>query len=207
MLLLIAGILSALNVSIVEPVDGETYTGDWLDLRATVTNDNILPDSVSYVLNGGNSVSIPRLCTDWYTYMANDLHTGFSQSPAPLEGTLFWAADSITGPTHEFCSPVVVDGVVYHVSDQQSTVFALNAVTGEVLWTYDVVDDVDDAVTWYDGRVYVAADSAFCLNAATGERVWSFKPSTSNFKMNGTPALGSGVAYFSYAPNWNSMDI
>ena len=207
MLLLIAGILSALNVSIVEPVDGETYTGDWLDLRATVTNDNFLPDSVSYVLNGGNSVSIPRLCTDWYTYMANDLHTGFSQSPAPLEGTLFWAADSITGPTHEFCSPVVVDGVVYHVSDQQSTVFALNAVTGEVLWTYDVVDDVDDAVTWYDGRVYVAADSAFCLNAATGERVWSFKPSTSNFKMNGTPALGSGVAYFSYAPNWNSMEI
>lgn len=202
-----AWVLSSLGVSIVEPVDGGVYQEEWLSLRALVTNDNELPDSVVYSLNGGEQTTVPRLVTDWFTYMANDQHTGFSQSPAPLEGTLLWAADSITGPVHEFCSPVVVDGTVYHVSDQQSTVFALDAATGAVIWSYDVVAEVDDAVTWYDGMVYAPADSAFCLDASTGERIWSFKPSSSDFKMNGTPALGDGVAYFSYAPNWNSMEI
>lgn len=195
------------TVLVTAPVDGETYAADWLDLKALVTNENYPPDSVTFILNGAAPEAVPRLSTDWHTYMGNDLHTGFSLSPAPMEPTLLWAADSITGNTHEFCSPVVVNGVVYHVSDLQSTVFALDAVTGELIWSYYVNDHVDDAVTWYDGMIFVAADSAFCLDALTGERIWAYKPSTSSFKMNGTPAVGEGVAYFSYAPDWSSMDI
>ncbi len=41
----------------------------------------------------------------------------------------------MTGDTHEFCGPVVVDGIVYFASDQQSTLFALDAYTVEILWS------------------------------------------------------------------------
>jgi len=200
-------ILSSFGVSITEPAEGETYSGDWLTLSVLVTNDNQAPDSVVYTLNGGEVTTVPRLSTDWWTYMANGNRTGFSLSPAPLNNTILWAADSITGVNHEFSSPIVVNGTVFYISDEQSIAFALDAATGEVLWSYDVCDSVDDAPTWYEGKLYIGADSAFCLDAGTGARIWSFKPSTSDFKMNGNPAVEDGVAYFSYAPNWDSMDI
>lgn len=203
--LLTSIVISVINLSITEPVDGEIYDDDWLPLRAIVENENEVPDSVHYSLNGQTAVLIPRLNTDWYTYMANDLHTGFSESPAPADNTILWTAP-VTGNTHEFCSPVVVNGVVYFVSDEQSIAYALDAATGDIIWQYDVVNHVDDAVTLYEGKVYVAADSAWCLNALTGERIWAFKP-VQLYKMNGTPALGDGVAYFSFAPDYNSLEV
>ena len=198
-------IISATGVNITEPVDGETYNGDWLTVRAIVENENEIPEYVQYSLNGQPVEQIPRLNTDWYTYMQNDLHHGYSESPAPTDNTILWTAP-VTGPSHEFCSPVIVNGVVYFVSDWQSIAYALDALTGEILWQYDVVDHVDDAVTWFEDKVYIAADSAWCLNAITGERVWSFKPSPA-YKMNGSPALGDGVAYFSFAPNSGSLRV
>lgn len=202
---LLASILGVTGLVITEPIQGQTYTGDWLSIRAIVENDNQPPDSVVCVLNEGSHVAVPRLSTDWYTYMANNEHTGFSQSPAPLDDTVLWTAP-VTGDTHEFCSPVVVNGIVYFVSDEQSIAYALDAATGEILWQYDVNDHVDDAVTVYEGNVYIAADSAWCLNAVTGQRVWAFKPAP-GFKMNGTPALGEGVAYFTHVPDWNSVQV
>lgn len=203
--LLAAALLHGGSVTITEPVDGWTYEGDWLTVRAVVTNDNLTPDSVLYSLNGSAETVVPRLCTDWPTYMAGNCRRGFSQSPPPEDDTILWTA-SITGDTHEFCGPVVVDGMVYYVSDQQSTAYGLSAVTGDVIWQYDVVDHVDDAVSWYDGRVYIAADSAWCLDAVTGQRIWSYK-GTPGVKMNGTPVLEDGVAYFTYAPTWSSLQV
>jgi len=72
---LIISLVSATSVSIIEPIDGGSYDGDWLPFRAILENDNEIPDSVHYSLNGESDVPVPRLNTDWYTYMANDLHT------------------------------------------------------------------------------------------------------------------------------------
>ena len=204
-ILLIAFAFSTTSLTITEPVDGETYNGDWLSIKAIVENENEIPENVRYTLNEQPLIEIPRLNTDWYTYMANNLRTGFSESPAPTDNTILWTAP-VTGDTHEFCSPVVVNGVVYFVSDEQSIAYALDAATGDIIWQYDVVNHVDDAVTWFEEKVYVAADSAWCLDALTGERIWAFKPS-SDYKMNGTPALGDGVAYFSFAPDGGSLEV
>lgn len=198
-------LVSAVGLVITEPQDGVVYGGDWLTLNALAENGGQPPDSVVFTLNGSPPEQVPRLVTDWYTYLGNNHHTGFSNSPAPADGSVLWTAP-VTGDTHEFCGPVVVDGIVYFASDQQSTLFALDAYTGEILWEYDVVNHVDDAVTWYQGRVYVPADSAWCLDALTGERIWAFKPSP-GFKMNGTPAVADGVAYFTHAPDWSNTDV
>jgi len=108
---LISIIISATSVTIIEPIDGETYDGDWLPFRVIVENENVIPDSVSYSLNGDSPVQVARLNTDWYTYMANDLRTGYSEAPAPHDNTILWAAP-VTGEYHEFPTPVTYDGMV-----------------------------------------------------------------------------------------------
>jgi len=157
--ILTAILISVTNLTITEPVDGETYDGDWLPLRAIVENENELPDSVHYTLNGAAVVLIPRLNTDWYTYMANDCRTGYSESPAPHDNTILWTAP-VTGTCHEFVSPVVVDGRVYHASEEDEIAYCLDAATGAEIWRFENIGDaIDDAMHVQDGKAYLASDS------------------------------------------------
>ncbi|MCK5134079.1 MAG: PQQ-like beta-propeller repeat protein [Candidatus Sabulitectum sp.] len=162
-ILLASILLSTINLTITEPVDGETYNGDWLPLRAIVENENDVPDSVHYSLNGQTAVLIPRLNTDWYTYMANNNRTGYSEAPAPHDATILWTAP-VTGMGHEFVSPVVVDGRVYHASEEDEIAYCLDAITGVEIWRFENIGDaIDDAMHVQDGKVYLASDSIWCL--------------------------------------------
>ncbi|NOQ21353.1 MAG: PQQ-binding-like beta-propeller repeat protein [Candidatus Aegiribacteria sp.] len=191
-MILTAILISTTAVTITEPVDGETYDGDWLPLRAIVENENEVPDSVHYSLNGAAVVLIPRLNTDWYTYMQNDLHHGYSESPAPHNNTVLWTAP-ITGTEHEFPTPVVVNGLVYYPQDHGGEdLYALDAATGEVEWIFIGTGDTDDAVTVKDGRLYTASDSIWCLDALTGERIWAF--GDANWT-GSTPAVVNGNVF------------
>jgi len=170
--ILTAILISTTNLTITEPVDGETYDGDWLPLRAIVENENEIPDSVHYSLNSQSEIQIPRLNTDWYTYMQGDLHHGFSESPAPTDNTILWTAQ-VTGDSHEFPTPVIVDGIVYHPSNYGTdSLYALDAATGELIWKYRT-GWTDDAVTVKNGYLYIASDSLWCLDALTGQRIWA----------------------------------
>lgn len=173
--LLISIVLLTTGVTITEPVDGETYDGDWLTVRAIVENENDLPDSVHYTLNGEPVIEIPRLNTDWPTYMQNYQNHGYSESPAPMTNNILWTAP-VTGEFHEFPTPVVVEGMVFYTADSigegtTDSLYALNAATGELIWKYNT-GYADDAVTVTEGRVYSASDSIFCLDALTGELIW-----------------------------------
>ena len=194
-MILTAILIFVTNLTITEPVDGETYDGDWLPLRAIVENENELPDSVHYSLNGAAVVLIPRLNTDWPTYMQNYQNHGYSESPAPTDNTILWTAP-VTGYLHEFPTPVVVDGIVYYTADSigqgtTDSLYALDAATGELVWKYDT-GHADDAVTVVDGRVYSASDSIFCLDAQTGDRVWANGIAD---HMGGTPIVFDGKVY------------
>jgi outer membrane protein assembly factor BamB len=192
LLILIGSSWAIENVEITEPVDGETYDGDWLSVRAIVENDNELPDSVHHTLNGEPFILIPRLNTDWYTYMQNDLHHGYSESPAPTDNTVLWTAPC-TGTVHEFPSPVIVDGIVYYPSNYGSdSLYALNAATGEIIWTH-FAQFTDDAVTVKNGYLYIAcADSLLCLDALTGDRIWGTDLADDG---GSTPAVVDGRVY------------
>ena len=189
LLLLASSVCLASGVEITFPVDGEAYSSPDLSVRAVLDFENQIADQVVYFLNGGPSVAIPRLDTDWYTYMGNDLHTGFSESPAPHDATVLWTA-SVTGDLHEFCTPVIVDGIVYYASQfGLETLFALDAATGEFLWSFPNTGPTDDAVTVKDGLLYIASDSVWCLDALTGDRHWAFGGDGSPF--SGTPVVAS----------------
>ncbi|MCD4706434.1 MAG: PQQ-binding-like beta-propeller repeat protein [Candidatus Sabulitectum sp.] len=168
----ITALLSVTDVEITEPEHCAAYNLDELPaFRAIVENDNVIPDSVHYALNGELAIQVPRLSTDWPTYMQSYLHHGFSESPAPTDATILWTAP-VTGDSHEFPTPVVVDGIVYYPSNSGTdSLYALDATTGELIWKRRV-GYTDDAVTYYDGRVYSASDSIFCFDSQTGAVCW-----------------------------------
>lgn len=186
-------VIAATSLVVSEPEDGAIYDGDWLTLRTIVENENVLPDSVHFTLNGGGEVQIPRLNTDWTTYMQGNLHHGYSESPGPQDATILWTAP-VCGFSHEFCNPVIVDGVVYFQSDGQSILYALDAATGAEVWQYDVVDSVDDAVTYFDGKIFACADSTWCFDALTGQRIWAFGWTAGSY-FSGSPVIGDDVVY------------
>lgn len=191
-------VLSATEVLITQPEDGGVYDGDWLTLNALVDNEGLLPDSVTFSLNGGSLVPVPRLCTDWHTYMQNDLHHGFSEAPAPHDPTVLWAAP-VCGTFHEFPNPVIVDGIVYYPANFGSdSLYALDAATGEIIWKY-LIGRTDDAVTVREGFLYIASrrslqgvDSLWCLDAQTGARIWA--SAAAGFH-GSTPCVVDGKVY------------
>ena len=75
------------------------------------------------------------------------------------------------GPTES--SPLVAGGLVY-VGDWSGKLYALNARTGRVVWTYQTGDKIKDGVAYAGGRVYFGSyDShVYALNARTGKLVW-----------------------------------
>lgn len=202
--LYIAAFLGTTSLTISEPIDGETYIGDWLTIRAIVENENEIPESVQYTLNGQTAIDIPRLSTDWYTYMQNDLHHGFSESPAPQDNTILWTAP-ITGTVHEFPTPVVVDGLVYYPQNiDGDTLFALDAATGDIEWMFTGTGSTDDAVTVKNGKLYTASDSIWCLDALTGERIWAFGGADYS---GSTPVVTGDYVYCGYSSGGNSSTI
>ncbi len=197
--ILIAILISTTNLTITEPVNGQSYwIGDSLTVRAIVENENEKADSVHYSLNGQQVIQIPRLNTDWYTYMANDLHTGFSESPAPTDNKILWTAP-VTGYFHEFPTPVIVGGIVYYPSNfGTDSLYALDAATGELIWKYRT-GYTDDAVTVKNGYLYIASDSLWCLDALTGERIWATNDA---YSVGGTPVVVDGKVYGGRIDNW-----
>ena len=81
------------------------------------------------------------------------------------------AANSITQVT-----PLVIDGVMYVNSG--ATVFALNAVTGETVWTLRLNDTLEArgrGPTYGDGRLYAfGGASMYAVDVASGELAESF---------------------------------
>jgi outer membrane protein assembly factor BamB len=87
-------------------------------------------------------------------------------------------------------APAVVDGTVY--VDSVGGLYALNARTGAVLWTYSGGYS-SPAVA--DGVVYVGCFYSVCaLNAATGALLWYYN---TNGYVDSAPAVVDGVVYVS----------
>jgi eukaryotic-like serine/threonine-protein kinase len=75
-------------------------------------------------------------------------------------------------------SPVVAGGLVYIGSpDPQHTLYAVDAATGKLRWSYDrlAYEAVRSSPTVAGGLVYIGGEQAvYALDAATGAEKWSF---------------------------------
>ena len=139
--------------------------------------------------------ALPRLSSirnlDWRLHNLDLLGSRFSPSDqitpdnvASLTPRWLFQHGVIDGVSNQ-TTPVIVDGTMY-VTDSRGSVYALNAVDGHLLWTYDVTrllcggrreGDIfrHRGVAYDDGVVYTAAGSfMFALDAITGEPLAGF---------------------------------
>ncbi|WP_348674779.1 PQQ-dependent dehydrogenase, methanol/ethanol family, partial [uncultured Abyssibacter sp.] len=103
-------------------------------------------------------------------------------------------------------TPIVVDGVMY-TTGAYSIVYALDPVSGELLWKYDPGVDrsiagrgccgvVNRGVAPWKGKLYLGAYDGrlIALDARTGEEVWSTQTvdTTKNYTVTGAPRIIDG---------------
>ena len=110
---------------------------------------------------------------DWPTYRHDPARSGRASTVVPAKLKIKWE-NSIGG---KLTSPVIAGGKVFVASVESHTVYALDAGSGEKLWSYTAGGRVDSAPTIYEGRVlFGSADGyVYCLRASDGAVVWRFR--------------------------------
>jgi quinohemoprotein ethanol dehydrogenase len=118
---------------------------------------------------------------------------------------LAWYYDLDTNRGQE-ATPIIVDGVMYFTS-AWSKVFALNAATGQRLWSYDpkvpgnwavnaCCDVVNRGVAAWNGKIFVGTldGRLIALDATTGGRIWETLTIDPNFRytITGAPRVAKG---------------
>ena len=109
-------------------------------------------------------------------------------------------------------TPLVVDGVMY-VTSAWSLVYALDAKTGEELWTYDpqvdravgtsaCCDVVNRGVAMYEGKLFVGVldGRLVALDAKTGSVIWEkvTVDQTLPYTITGAPRAANGLVYIGH---------
>ena len=91
--------------------------------------------------------------------------------------------------------PAVANGLVY-VGSNNGNLYALNASTGQTVWSYPV-GEVNSSPAVANGLVYVSAGSMYALDASTGQFIWSYSTFgiyCGNFRDCG-PSVANGMVY------------
>jgi alcohol dehydrogenase (cytochrome c) len=121
----------------------------------------------------------PKTATNWPVHSLNSANRRFSPSrqinPANVRSLAprwLFQTGVIQGFSFEN-TPVVVDGVMY-VTSSQGSVYAIDAATGDRIWTFLIggksFDQANRGVAYGDSYVYVAAGtSLYALDPRTGE--------------------------------------
>jgi outer membrane protein assembly factor BamB len=120
----------------------------------------------------------------------------------PATGRLLWKRPAPYGVCG---SPSAAGGRVYFGlgngnfemshADPKGSVWCLDAVDGDTVWTHDVGDAVLTSVALADGSAFFGSRDGhvYCLNAATGGRRWAFDART---PVLSSPAVLDGKVYF-----------
>jgi len=110
---------------------------------------------------------------DWPTYRHDAARSGFTKVPVAMDLKRRWETD-LGG---RLTSTVIAGDRVFLASVNAHTVYALDASSGEILWSYTAGGRVDSPPTIYKGRVlFGSADGwVYCLRAADGALVWRFR--------------------------------
>jgi len=102
-------------------------------------------------------------------------------------------------------SPAVANGTVY-VGSGDHRVYALDATTGALLWSYTTGGAVDSSPTVADGTVYVGSNDhkIYALNQTTGTLIWNY---TTEGIVYSSPALADGAVFIGSSDRVYALDV
>jgi eukaryotic-like serine/threonine-protein kinase len=109
----------------------------------------------------------------WYMFGHDLTNARYSTSNAPKTSHLLWQATL----DNAVRSSITISGSTAYVGTMSGNVYALDAITGSTLWTYNTGTKIFTTPTVANGMVYVgSADNwnYYALNAADGSLAWSF---------------------------------
>ena len=111
------------------------------------------------------------------------------QGPRTPDESLIWQYDTGTEDEMVIVSPTVVEVVVY-AGSYEGRVYALDAETGELLWSFEAESDLNPPPL-VAGVVVFVEDVAnlYALDAATGKELWRSEPSS--FSVSGATVYQS----------------
>ena len=109
----------------------------------------------------------------WSMFHHDSAHTGYSTSTGPLTNQTLWKFK--TGNSVEYSSPAVVNGVAF-VGSQDRTFYALDAATGDKIWSFVAGNSIKSIAAVANDVVYVGSldNNVYALNAKTGNQIWKF---------------------------------
>ncbi len=135
---------------------------------------------------------------DWPTYRHDAKRSSYTASRVSSNVNLQWQL-KLEG---KLTSPVVAGNRMYLSKIDAHTVYAIDAGSGTVLWSYAVGGRVDSPPTIHKGRVlFGAADGyVYCLRASDGILIWRFRAAPIDRRMMAYeqlesvwPVHGSGI--------------
>lgn len=110
---------------------------------------------------------------DWTMWRFNRANTG--RNPHSFGGTEFpdlWEYDEGSSTLY---SPAIADGIVYWGDRDDAVLYAVDADTGEEIWTASAGGIIQSTPTILEGVVYAAAydGKIYAWDAETGEEIWN----------------------------------
>ena len=142
--------------------------------------------------NGGDIESLSKDPAQWPTAAKNYASTRYSaldeintRNIVKLQAAWMFSLGTIAG---QEAAPLVVDNVMYVIGPYPNEVFALDATTGDLKWSYKpkpnpsaqgvaCCDVVSRGLAYDDGKIFIATldDHAVALDAKTGKELWHTK--------------------------------
>lgn len=110
---------------------------------------------------------------DWPMYRHDPSRSGYTESAVPADLKRAWQKQF----SGRITAPVVAGGKLFVASVETHTLHALDATTGQTLWSYTAGGRVDSPPTIYKGLViFGCADGwVYCLRSSDGKLVWRFR--------------------------------
>src|SRR5947209_6049152 len=135
--------------------------------------------------------------TDWVQQGFNREHTGYNVFENILNtGNVSQLTQQWVSPPSEYdLGPVVVAGGIVYMSCNELALCALDAATGQLLWSYTTggrTDGTSPAIA--NGLIYLGATNGtlYALSATTGQLVWSYDIGDT---IDEAPLTANGLVY------------
>ncbi len=115
----------------------------------------------------------PEPSDSWATYRGNPARSGVAKTKVGAELQQAWK----TKLTGRLTAPVVADGLLVTAAPDSHQVHAIDADTGEPIWSFTAGGTVDSPPTIHKGMViFGSADGwVYCLRAADGVLAWRYR--------------------------------